>query len=782
VLAEAWAGQRDAGGVTAYLSHTKRMLGSGLGLDVAASLEAGDRRMVRSERPERFVARIVREKDGSWRQQALLDHLIGTGELAAVFAGPFGAGEWARLAGRLHDLGKYQPAWQNYIRRTTGFWTDEPAVRAPHAIVGAIHAVGRFGDIGRLLAYSIAGHHAGLPDWHSSSVQPTGYLANRLADRERWELVLREPIPLEITEPAMPPLPAIATAEGMHLWIRMLFSCLVDADSLDAERFADVSRTSTRDAWNDLAQLLPALDGYLAGLPRRGAIDDLRTDIRAQAVSRITERPGFFSLTVPTGGGKTLTSLEFAIRHALQHGQQRVIYAIPYVSIIEQTAEVFRKALGDRFAVLEHHANLDPKDTDEESELAAETWDAPIVVTTIVQLFESLFGSTRGRSRKVHNIAGSVLVLDEAQLLPPQFLNPITSILSELVRGYGVSVVLSTATQPALGPRLTSGRPFRGIEGVRELMDAPETLWPALDRVTITWPADLDERYTWEDVATKLVVERQVLCVVNTRADCRRLTELMPDDTVHLSALMCAEHRSTVIAGIKARLKADERLRVVSTQLVEAGVDIDFPVVFRALAGLDSIAQSAGRCNREGRLDRGRVQVFVPPTPAPIGHLRKGEQATRALLSSMSADEALTPAGFRRYFDLLYSSIELDKEGIVAMLTEGAHRGEFPFKTVAAKFQLIAEEGSGTVLVPFGDTGLELVERLEGIGPERWLLRRLQRFTVSIHQGHVRGLLAIGAIREVGQDTYTLVERERYDPRLGLVVDDLSVVMEGLLA
>lgn len=738
-----------------------------------------------SELSEPFVARIAQSSDGRWRAQGLLDHLVNTGEQAAAFAQTFGADGWARLAGRLHDLGKYQPAWQDYIRRTTGFWTDQPPPRRgsiSHAIVGAVHVVDRFGDIGKLLAYPIAGHHAGLADWDSSAIQREGNLKNRLGEKDLWELTLREKIPSEITEAAAPPLPAIATTEGMHLWIRMLFSCLVDADSLDAERFEGNSRSTTRDRWRALSDLLALLDDHLARLPRRGDIDDFRTNIRAQAVSRIAEHPGFFSLTVPTGGGKTLTSLEFAMRHALHHGQKRVIYAIPYVSIIEQTAEVFRKALGDRFAVLEHHANLDPDDTDEESRVAAENWDAPIVVTTIVQLFESLFGSRRSRSRKVHNIAGSVLVLDEAQLLPPQFLHPITSILTELVRGYGVSVVLSTATQPALGPRATSGRQFRGIEGVRELMDAPETLWPALDRVEVSWPADLDERSTWEDVAAHLLAERQVLCVVNTRADCRRLTSLLPDDTVHLSALMCAEHRSTVIAGIKASLAADQPLRVVSTQLVEAGVDIDFPVVFRALAGLDSIAQSAGRCNREGRLDRGHVVVFVPPAPAPIGHLRKGEQATRALLSAKGTDDPLTPAGFRRYFDLLYSSVDLDKERIVTMLTEGAHRGEFPFRTVAAKFQLIADEGSGTILVPYGRTGSRLLKLLDRVGPERRLLRRLQRFTVSIHQGHVRGLLAIGAIREVGQDMYTLVERDRYDERLGLVVDDLSVVMEGLLA
>lgn len=374
--------------VTDNLSQSAPILQGRRGVrTVVQVLPSGGRGPVGSELSEQFVARIEQRPDGSWYPQPLLDHLVNTGEQAATFAEPFGARDWARLAGRLHDLGKYQPAWQDYIRRRTGFWTDEPAARKgsiSHAIVGAVHAVERFGKIGRLLAYPIAGHHGGLSDWHSSAVQGPGCLSNRLAEKDLWKLVLREPIPREITAAAMPSLPAIATAEGVHLWIRMLFSCLVDADSLDAERFEDDSRSSTRDAWRGLSELPPLLDGYLAGLPRRGDIDDLRTNIRAQAVSRIAEHPGFFSLTVPTGGGKTLTSLEFAVRHALLHGQKRVIYAIPYVSIIEQTAEVFRKALGEQYAVLEHHANLDPKDTDEESRLAAENWDAPIVVTTIV--------------------------------------------------------------------------------------------------------------------------------------------------------------------------------------------------------------------------------------------------------------------------------------------------------------------------------------------------------------------------------------------------------------
>lgn len=561
----------------------------------------------------------------------------------------------------------------------------------------------------------------------------------------------------------------------------MLFSCLVDADSLDAERHDHVDRPALRESWKGLVELAEQLQLHLDGLPRRGRINELRTGIRHQAVARHTNPPGFFSLTVPTGGGKTLTSLDFAIKHAIHHGKVRVIYAIPYLSIIEQTAEVFRDVLGGRLAVLEHHSNLDPDTTDEESKVSGENWDAPVVVTTVVQLFESLFAAGRSRSRKVHNIANSVLVLDEVQLLPPQFLTPITSVLNELVRAYGVSVILSTATQPSLAPDDGPGQRFKGISGVRELMDDPVALSTQLDRVHVEWPVNLDERQAWDAVADQIRAEPQVLCVVNARADCRTLVSLLPEDTVHLSALMCAEHRSAVVKRIKADLAAGLPLRVVSTQLVEAGVDIDFPVVFRALAGLDSIAQAAGRCNREGKIERGRVVVFVPPKPAPIGHLRKAEQATRALLSSLGPANALTPGGFRRYFELLYASMNLDEFDITRLLSEGAIRGEFPFRTVSAQFQMIAKDGSGTVLVGYGDRGRDLLGRLDRFGPERALLRSLQRFTVSVHQGHVQRLLTTGQIREIVSGVYTLVNGDRYHPRFGLLVDDPPMAMEGLL-
>ncbi len=737
----------------------------------------------RPELADSFVARIASTPDGLWRAQSLLDHLVETGERAAAFAEPFGAQDWARLAGRLHDLGKYQPVWQDYIRRTTGFWTDAPAASKGsirHAIVGAIYVIDQLGDLGRLVAYPVAGHHAGLSDWFPSAIQP-GALQAQLRSHDLLDTTLRQPIPQEILGVALPTVPKVATAEGLHLWIRMLFSCLVDADSLDAERHDHGERPALREAWMDLTDLVQPLQSHLEGLPRGGPIDHLRTSIRHQAVARHREPAGFFSLTVPTGGGKTLTSLEFAVRHAVHHGKNRVIYAIPYLSIIEQTAEVFRNALGKRLAVLVHHSNLDPDTTDEESKVSGENWDAPVVVTTVVQLFESLFGSGRSRSRKIHNIANSVLVLDEIQLLPPQFLQPITSVLNELVHAYGVSVVLSTATQPSLEPHDVPGQRFKGLSGVRELMDDPVGLSTQLDRVSVEWPADLDRRMSWEHVAKQLLAQRQVLSVVNTRADCRELASLLPEEAIHLSALMCAEHRSAVIKRIKADLAADLPLRVVSTQLVEAGVDIDFPVVFRAMAGLDSIAQAAGRCNREGSPDRGRVVVFIPPKPSPIGHLRKGEQATRALLSSHGPAVALTPAGFRRYFDLLYASTDLDEFNIVRLLADGAFRGEFPFRTVGALFQMIAKDGSGTVLVGYDQHARKLLDDLDRIGPDKKLLRRLQRYTVSVHQGHVQKLLATGEIREIVSGVYALVDNDRYHPRFGLLVDDPPMAMEGLL-
>lgn len=739
------------------------------------------KRLLAAEARNRYLGRTS-QSDGGRYVQTLEEHLIGTGELAAAFGRGFGAEEAARLIGRLHDLGKYEPQVQEYLRSSIGRPAPPDGTRShgpDHSTAGAIHVIDRLGPIGRLFAYPIAGHHAGLPDWHPDE-QGGGALSKRLEQRSLLDAALRAEIPSEIVDLIAPSLPSVAAAGDLHLFVRMLYSCLVDADSLDAERFDDSSAGERRSGWHSLQVLMDRLDRHLMDLPSTGPIDTLRTDLRMTCARKADSTPGIFSMTIPTGGGKTLTSLDFALRHAIANGQSRVIYAIPYVSIIEQTAEVFRCALGADDAVLEHHSNLDPDDASDRSEAAAENWDAPVIVTTTVQLFESLFASRRRHCRKVHNVANSVIVLDEVQLLPPGFLAAITSALRELTRAYGVSVVMTTATQPALASRVTDDGRFHGLDDVHELIDDPEALWPRLDRVAVAWPKDLDHRWTWPEVADELLAVDQVLCVVNSRADCRELVSLMPADTVHLSALMCPAHRSVVIADMKRQLKSGLTTRVVSTQLIEAGVDVDFPVVYRAMAGLDSIAQSAGRCNREGRLPSGgRVVVFIPPKSAPPGHLRKGEQATRSMLASSDRDELLMPAGFRRYFELLYRLSDLDEAGIVPLLTEGARRGEFPFRRVGRLFQMISEEGAATVLVPFGD-GMHLLRELERGGADRKVLRKLQRFGVTIHPRQLDRLVRDGGASEVVPGIHALTDASRYDDRLGLRLDDMP--LEGLLA
>jgi CRISPR-associated endonuclease/helicase Cas3 len=576
----------------------------------------------------------------------------------------------------------------------------------------------------------------------------------------------------DIAKPTSPTTrPPVPREDGIHVWIRMLFSCVVDADSLDAEAFEEAGRGEVRAAWPTLATLGDRLTESLTKLPTSGPIDALRSEVRNQVLAHVADAPGFFSLTVPTGGGKTLTSLAFALAHARAHGKARVIYAIPYLSIIEQTAEVFRKAVDD--GVLEDHSSIDVDDTNWRSALAAENWDAPLVVTTCVQLFESLFASKRSRCRKLHNIANSVIVLDEAQSIPPDFLEPILSMLRILVEGFGVTVVLCTATQPALGQhQRPNGTRFLGLSDVRELTTDPHDLVRQLERVEVSWPHDLGERSTWAGVAEALGATSQALCIVNTRADARSLAALVPD-ALQLSALMCAEHRSVVLTGAKRRLGSGDPVRLVSTQLIEAGVDIDFPVVFRALTGIDSVAQAAGRCNREGKQERGRVVVFVPPRQSPPGHLRQAEEATRSILAADVAP-ALGPDLYQHYFRLLYAVKDnLDRKGILPLLVSEARSVQFRFREAGERFQMIDDEGTTTAFVPYG-RGAHLIEEVRrrmqgGAKPDRYLLRRLQRFTVSLREHERRELAREAGLEELGSGLVA-IKPEFYDERLGVTL------------
>ena len=726
----------------------------------------------------------VRElASGEFEIHSLEDHLFSVAKLAGEFAAPIKAGQWAELAGFWHDLGKYQPAFQRYIASASGMEAHvEAPGRVKHAIAGAIHAAEACGPYGRLLAYLIAGHHAGLPDWHPDEASGAALSQELLNERATLAQALAGNVPQEILAPDVAlPKPPIRKAEELHGWLRMLFSCLVDADFLDTEAFmalghpVDDSWTCLRGGYAGIPDLRAAYERHMA---TRFAVADtpvkrLRAEILDACIARAAEAPGLFSLTVPTGGGKTLASLGFALHHAERHGLRRIIYVIPYTSIIEQTADVFRGVFEDiaPSPVIEHHSNLEAENETAKSRIASENWDAPIVVTTNVQFFESLYAAKPSRCRKLHNIANSVVILDEAQLLPPEHLAPILDALRQLIAHYGVSVVLSTATQPELHKTRSDvfGRvQLQGLGEVCELAPDPARLYRELQRVQVTLPASPEQRRSWEEIAGELSEYERVLCIVNRRDDAAALWGLLPEGSLHLSARMCGAHRAKVIAEIRHRLAAGEPVRVVSTQLIEAGVDLDFSVVYRAMAGLDSIAQAAGRCNREGTLpDQGRLVVFNPPKPSPSGLLLKAEQAAVNVLHGASG-EPLTPDNFASYFEHFYGGVNShDKAGVLDLLQRDAARGEIQFRTAAQRFRLIPDEGQRQILVGWGE-GAKLIALLKQIGPNRDLMRKLQRHSVTLYEYQWKKLLASGDLK-MHHDFIIQESEALYHPVLGLL-------------
>ncbi|SES90476.1 CRISPR-associated helicase, Cas3 family [Nitrosomonas marina] len=728
------------------------------------------------------LAHVCQDSDGKWLEHPLDEHLYEVAKRAKANAQKFCSAEWAYLAGLWHDLGKYRPKFQQYIKSASGYDTEAHIEGMPgrvdHSTAGAIHAIEKLGLQGRILAYLIAGHHSGLPDWNSTESGQSS-LFNRIENGKEkgyLEEVLRAVPPMailnNITPSSLPPNGSLA------LWLRLLFSCLVDADFLDTEAFMDHEKYTLRSAYPSLATLKYVFDLYMnekSAKAKTSKVNLIRAKVLNQCYAKAVLPSGLFSLTVPTGGGKTLSSMAFALTHAIHHGKHRVIYVIPYTSILEQTVEIFRNIFGAE-SVIEHHSNLNPDRENLRSRLASENWDAPVIVTTNVQFFESLFAAKTSRCRKLHNIVNSVVVLDEAQLMPPEFLTPILHVMQDLANGYKVSFVLSTATQPAFSPRPK----FPGLKEVRELMDDPEQLYTGLKRVEAELPDDFTSQRTWESVAEELIQFESVLCIVNSRNDCRELHGLMPSETIHLSALMCGQHRSQAIAEIKRRLKTGLPTRVVSTQLVEAGVDMDFPVVYRALAGLDAVAQAAGRCNREGmKSSLGKVVVFVPPTPAPPGLLRKAQQSGAEVMR-LSKGNPLSRECFEAYFQHYYASLNsLDVAGIISLLdlnnSAEARKAELNFRTAAKNFQLINEEGQTAVIVRFGESPglINTLENSKNMHPRelRGIFQRLQRYTVNIREHECRKLLKNQEIEEMFPGIFIQKSDMLYDSRLGLIMN-----------
>lgn len=743
--------------------------------------------------------------------EPLAHHLAAVGARAAGFAAAFGLAEPARVAGLLHDIGKCSPAFQAYIARPQ----DEGAgkSRGPdHSTAGARVVLESYGEgIGRLLAFAIAGHHASLAD--------AADLRRRL-DKGNYTI---EPYDgwqahsgaLPVAALVKPTRKLVDSKHPGFIWAfltRMLFSCLVDADFLETEAFYARAKGETVErgghaSLTDLRERLQRAMIVKRAEAPASPVNDLRARVLDHAVAKAVLPPGLFTLTVPTGGGKTLASLSFALEHAVRHGMDRVIYVIPYTSIIEQTAEVFREALKSRDDVLEHHASFDwERAADatrgaaggddegasgiEKLRRAAENWDVPIVVTTAVQFFESLFANRPSRCRKLHNLARAVIVLDEAQTLPLELLRPCMAALDELCANYGASVVLCTATQPALREKDGFKRGFR-IGDDRELAPDPRALYAALRRVTVEVRA---EPVTDAAIAARFAEQPQMLCIVNSRAHARELFEAIRDlpGATHLTTLMCQRHRQAVLQDVRGRLKKGEPVRLVATSLIEAGVDVDFPEVWRAVAGLDAIAQAAGRCNREGRLQAGRVVVFRPAEARSPRALEAFWQATRMIVPK-HGDDLLGLDAIEAYFGELYwqkgddalDAVEVDGvRGVLAAIGPRARTLDFPFRSIAEAFRLI-DDVMEPVIVPWradrsDDDAEHLMRRIRAMDrPCTADLRQLQKYTVSIPRKAREAWLAMGALRSIhpalGDSLLAFEDLAHYRAGTGLDLGDIGM-------
>jgi len=691
--------------------------------------------------------------------QRLKDHLEEVGNLAAEFATPFGAEKHAERIGLLHDLGKYSIAGQ---RRMID---PEHTAKVDHATAGGQVAGQMLNDL--IAAFAVTGHHGGLMDMGSRADVEGATLMARMRknltgdlDPSAWKSEIAV-----CTGRYVPEWLDLKNAYQVHFYTRMLFSCLVDADFLDTERFMkDVP--PERGGGDSMEELLGRLKDYVEPWLKdtNVGINQRRSLILRNCLEQAEVERGMYTLTVPTGGGKTVSSLAFALSHAVRFGLRRVIYVIPYTSIIEQNAAVFARILGED-NVLEHHSNVDYSEDEYDStnqlevrkRLATENWDAPVIVTTAVQFFESLYAAKTSRCRKLHNLSDSVIVFDEAQMIPLSYLRPCVAAITELVRHYGVSAVLCTATQPALDNLIHEFAPEIKI---REICPEQSEMMEFFRRVTFLWEGETPAMV----LADRLGEVDQVLCIVNTRKRAQQLFELLPEEgRFHLSTMMAPEHRSRMLCKIKQRLAAQQVCRVVSTSLIEAGVDVDFPEVWREEAGLDSILQAAGRCNREGkrRKDESRVHVFK----AEGKTLRMIAQNVSAMQMVVEGtDEPDAPEIIRAYFEMLHR-LRNEQLDAAAILEKS---GKLAFGSIAEAFRLIGED-TEAVYIPTEENA-EMIELLRKGIVSRWLLRKLGRYAINVYRDHLKQLEIFGKIEDCG-GFYILADQSMYGEQCGLSVE-----------
>lgn len=709
-----------------------------------------------------YYAHSSENPEKSW--QTIVEHLGNTAKNAGDYAAEFNAREFGYICGMLHDLGKYSLEFQQKLHGKS--------LRVDHSTAGAQEAVNTYGkSLGKLLAYAIAGHHSGLPDYGTAaSIEGTLHARLNLVIKEDYSAYKNEVDFTSTKNSHNLSIRPIDKYQGFtfSFFIRMIYSCLVDADFIDTENYMS-DTLKPRGNNSSISQINSQFNNFLSNLVSDNTkINIKRKCILERCIGMAKRETGLYTLTVPTGGGKTYSSLAFALNHAKINGLKKIIYVIPYTSIIEQNAKVFKDALGEE-NILEHHSNYQFDNTNSENlqaineklMLASENWDIPIVVTTNVQFFESLFSNRSSKCRKIHNIAKSVIIFDEAQMLPIEYLKPCLLAISELVKNYGSTAVLCTATQPAINELLPAS-----IKLI-EIMDNPRQLYEDFKKVKVLKKGELDD----ETLAGELNELEQVLCIVSTRKHAKEIFSRLDGNTFHLSTLMCPVHRQETLAEIRKCLKDKQTCKVVSTQLIEAGVDVDFPVVYRSVAGIDSIVQSAGRCNREGRIQEGKVFVFKPVSEYSKikGYLEKTAKISEMVFRRY--DDPISLDAIDCYFKELYffeGKEALDKKSVISCFEERWNQLEFDFKTAAERFKLI-EDNTYSIIIPYDKDAEKLINEAQFSPYPRSLARKLQPYTISIYEYEYKTLLKNAAVKTIN-DSFIILDNfeKNYDKNTGL--------------
>ncbi|WP_270387811.1 CRISPR-associated helicase Cas3' [Blautia hansenii] len=702
----------------------------------------------------KYIAHI----DGE-RIQTIKEHLEGTAKLSGEFAEKFGKQDWGYCCGMLHDIGKYSIDFQKRI-------LGENNYRVDHSTAGARVCLEKGGKYS-FLEYCIAGHHAGLPNYGNNYDESTdstlsGRRLKKLSDYQAYQTEIEVPainsMPIDLKRTVNPDF-------SLSVFMRMIYSCLVDADFLDTEAFMKEGKQG-RNSGENIEILFKKLENYISGWLKNQDIDTVngrRTEILKNCLEMGKTEKGLFRLTVPTGGGKTVASLAFALRHALENKMDRIIYVIPYTSIIEQNAKVFRDILGEE-NVLENHCNVDYESSEEllPMQLASENWDKPIVVTTNVQFFESLFANKSSKCRKLHNIANSVIIFDEVQMLPNDYLKPCIAMIEELINNYQVSAVLCTATQPALASFFHEGI------SAKELCPRMEEQFEFFKRTVFENVGVLTEN----DLIQRLEKEYQALCIVNTKKRAQRIYKQLEGEGVyHLSTSMYPKHRRRILREIRERLQKNKKCILISTSLVEAGVDLDFQSVYRELAGVDSMIQAAGRCNREGLRPEKESKVYIFQFEGKENVLGQRQQIDVA--KSVIADnrDISDMESITQYFEMLYhiKGDSLDKKKIL----DEFRNKRYNFAKVGKEFKLI-EQNTKTIFINYETEANETLCLLKERGFTRSGMRKASQYCITVYENEFNKLYGIGSIQPISEDIedfYELRDKEKYTEKIGLELE-----------